>query len=142
MKNGHLPAKLGWIAYRFKLWAGVRYGLAVLATPLSTATEVLKKQNFRLLLFLGVNQNVKREWRTIHRAFGDIGLFSFTIEQTIGMINMCVRHFKAGTTLAKKFTAALKALQMEIGCIGSPLLENYTTLGGLATPCWAKSFWE
>jgi hypothetical protein len=62
MKNGHLPAKLGWIAYRFKLWAGVRYGLAVLATPLSTATEVLKKQNFRLLSFLGVNRNVKREW--------------------------------------------------------------------------------
>jgi hypothetical protein len=23
MRNGHLPTKLGWIAYRFKLWAGV-----------------------------------------------------------------------------------------------------------------------
>jgi hypothetical protein len=83
MRNGHLPAKLGWIAYRFKLWAGIRYGLAVLATLLLIAAEVLKKQNFRLLLFLGVNRNVKREWRTIHRAFGGISLLSFAIEQII-----------------------------------------------------------
>ncbi len=142
IRNGHLPAKLGWIAYCFKLWAGVRYGLAVLATPLSTATDVLKKQNFQLLSFLGVNCNVKREWQTIHRAFGGIGLFSFVIEQTIGMINMFIQHFKASTTLAKKFTATLEALQIEIGCIGNPLLENYNELGGLATACWAKSIWE
>jgi hypothetical protein len=115
---------LGWIAYRFKLWAGVRYGLAVRATPLSTMTDVLKKQNFQLLLILGVNCNVKREWQTIHRALGGIGLFSFVIEQTIGMMNMFVQHFEAGTTLAKKFTAMLEALQIEIGCIGNPLLEN------------------
>ncbi len=43
MRNGHLPAKLGWIAYHFKLWAGVTYGLAVLATPLLILAGVLKK---------------------------------------------------------------------------------------------------
>jgi hypothetical protein len=62
MRNGHLPKKLGWIAYHFKLWAGVRYGLAILATPLSILAGVLKKQNFQLLSFLGVNRNMKREW--------------------------------------------------------------------------------
>ncbi len=113
-----------------------------MATPLSISAGVLKKQNFRLLLFLGINRNVKREWRTIHRAFGGIGLFSFAIEQMIGMINMFVQHFEAGMTLAKKFTATLEALQLEIGCIRNPLLENYNNLGVLATACWAKSFWE
>ncbi len=142
MRNGHLPTKLGWIAYDFKLWAGVRYRLAVLATPLLILAGVLKKQNFRLLLFLGVNHNVKREWQTIHRAFGSIGLFSFAIEEMIGMINMFVQHFEASTMLAKKFTAMLEALQLEIGCIGNPLLENYNDLGALAMVCWAKSFWE
>jgi hypothetical protein len=58
---------------------------------------------------------VKREWQTIHRAFDGIGLFSFAIEQMIGMINMFVQHFEAGTTLAKKFTAMLEALKLEIG---------------------------
>ncbi len=55
---------------------------------------------------------------------------------------MFIQHFEAGTTLAKKFTATLEALQIEIGCIGNPLLENYNDLGVLATACWAKSFWE
>jgi hypothetical protein len=58
------------------------------------------------------------------------------------MINMLIQHFEAGTMLAKKFTATLKAMQLEIGCIGNPLLENYDNLGVLATAYWAKSFWE
>ncbi len=33
MTNGHLPAHLGWIASKFKLWPGIRYGLSTLATP-------------------------------------------------------------------------------------------------------------
>jgi hypothetical protein len=61
MRNGHLPAKIGRIVYCFKLWAGVRYGLVALATPLLVATGVLKQQNFKLLAFLGVNRNVKKE---------------------------------------------------------------------------------
>ncbi len=55
---------------------------------------------------------------------------------------MLVQHFEAGTTLAKKFTAMLETMQLEIGCIGNPFLENYDNLGLLATACWAKSFWE
>jgi hypothetical protein len=31
MINEHLPACLGWIAYKFKLWLGIRYSLATLA---------------------------------------------------------------------------------------------------------------
>ncbi len=115
MRNRHLPAKLGWIAYCFKLWVGVRYGLVALAMPLSVAKWVLKQQNFKLLAFLRVNCNVKREWRTLYRAFGRIGLFSFTVEQMIGRINNFTQHYEAGKTLAKKFTASLEALQLEIG---------------------------
>jgi hypothetical protein len=133
MRNGHLPTNLAWIAYRFKFWAGVRYGLAALATPLSVATGVLKEQNFKLLAFLGLNHNVKREWRTLHRAFGGIGLFRFTMEQMISMINIFTQHFEVGMTLAKKFTASLEALHLKIGCIGNPLLENHNELGLLAT---------
>jgi hypothetical protein len=108
------------MAYRFKLWPGIQYGLATLAIPLTAAQRVLLRENFHSLLFLGVNRNVKREWRTIHHAFGGIGLFSFAIEHTISMVNMFIQHYGAGTTLAKKFAALLKALQLELGCAGNP----------------------
>ena len=64
-KNGHLPSKFAWVSYRFKLWAGVRYGLATLATPLSIAQELLRDSEFKMLSFLRVNKNIKREWRTL-----------------------------------------------------------------------------
>jgi hypothetical protein len=93
-------------------------------------------------LLLGVNRNVKREWRTIHHAFGGIGLFSFAIEHTISMINMFIQHYGAGTRLAKKFMVLLEALQLELGCAGNPLWENFDEKDLLATECWMKYFWE
>ncbi len=142
MRNAHLPARMGWIAYRFKLWASICYGIATLAIPLDVACSILCTKNFHCFSFLGVNQNVKREWRTIHRTFCGIRLFSFPVEQTIGMIDMLVQHYGASTTLAKKMTASIEALQLEIGCIGHSFVENYEELHLLATPSWAKSLWE
>ena len=41
MRNAHLPTRLGWIAYRFKLWAGICYGIATLAIPLAESRRIL-----------------------------------------------------------------------------------------------------
>jgi hypothetical protein len=85
---------------------------------------------------------MRREWRTIHRAFGGIGLFSIAVEHTTAMIIIFIQHYGAGTTLARKFLASIEALQLEIGCVGNPLEEDYDHFHVLATPCWMKSFWE
>ncbi len=142
IKNGHLPACLGWVAYKFKLWLGVGYGLATLAMPLEAAQKALQCKNFHILPFLGVNQNVKWEWRSLHCVFGGIGLYSLPVEHTIAMINMLIQHYGAETTLAKKFSASIKALQLEIGCIGNPLNKNHDKFHLLATHSWIKSLWE
>jgi len=55
---------------------------------------------------------------------------------------MLIQHYGTGTTLARKITASLEALQLEIGCVGSPYAENYDELHLLATACWTKSLWE
>jgi hypothetical protein len=109
MTNGHLPARLGWIAYKFKLWPGIWHGLSTLTAPLSTAQDILRKENFRILPFLGINWNVKREWWTLHPVFWGIGLFDLAVEHTIGMINIFIQHYGAGTTVAMKYSASLEA---------------------------------
>jgi len=58
MRNAHLPARMGWTAYRFKLWAGIRYGIATLAIPLAESRQILQTENFQCLSFLGINRNV------------------------------------------------------------------------------------
>ena len=55
---------------------------------------------------------------------------------------MLIQHYGAETTLARKITASLEALQLEIGCVSSTFAENYDELHLLATACWAKSLWE
>jgi hypothetical protein len=83
MKNGHLLARLGWIAYKFYLWPGIKYGLATLTMPLEIAQKVLQRKNFHLLSFLGVNRNMTREWWTLYCTFGGIGLYSLPVEQLL-----------------------------------------------------------
>jgi hypothetical protein len=107
-----------------------------------TAARLLSYKNFQTLAFLGVNRNVKSEWRTIHRAFGGIGSFSVAVEHTIDMINIFIQHYGSETTLARKFLASIEALQLEIGCVGNQLETDNDHFHILATPCWMKSFWE
>ncbi len=61
MRNAHLPAHLGWVAYRFKLWAGIQYWIATLSIPLAATKRFLHTENFQSLSFLGINRNVKKE---------------------------------------------------------------------------------
>ena len=53
-----------------------------------------------------------------------------------------LQHYGAGFTISKKLEASLKAMQLEIGCTGNPLNEDYATLGPLATEGWVKAVWE
>ncbi len=81
----------------------------------------MQKEYFHILLFLGVNRNVKREWHSLHRACGGIGLHSLPVEHAITMINTLIQHYGTKTMLAKKFLASIEALKLEIDCIGNPL---------------------
>jgi hypothetical protein len=101
---------------------------------LKIAARVLAHKNFCSLLFLSVNRNVKREWWTIHKAFGGIYLFSIAVEHTIAMINMFIQSYGAEISVAMKFMVPLEALQLGIGCAGNPLEEDYNRFHILAMP--------
>ena len=142
MSNAHLPWGLAWMSYRLKLWPGIRYGIATLATPLKTAATLLDSWDFKMLSFLGVNRHIKKGWRRLPRAFGGVGLLSFPIEQLIAWVGMLLQHFGVPSILGRKFQASLEALQLEIGARGNPLEESFAVYGALATDCWFKSVWE
>ncbi len=140
--NGHLPCRLNWTSYKFKLYPGIRYGLATLATLTSQVDTLFQKLDYRALPLLGVNWSIKREWRNIPRAFGGIGLFNLAAKQMIGWTNLVLQHYGTPTTLGDKLKALLEALQLEIGCTENPLSECYKTRGVLATPTWVTVVWE
>ena len=142
VKNGHLPTYLVWKAYRSCLIPSLKYGLSTLATPLAITTDTLRKYEFELLSYLGVNKHVRTEWRSIPRELGGVGLWNFTVEQCISWLEALLQHYGTNSTIAKKMLASLEALQLEIGCAGNPLAESYQMRGELATTCWMKAIWE
>ena len=142
IKNAHLPTYLVWKAYRSCLIPGLKYGLSTLATQTTVTQDLLRKWEFELLSYLGVNKHVRTEWRSIPRELGGIGLWNFTREQCKSWLEAFLQHYGRNTTIAKKMIASLEALQLEIGCSRNPLSEDYTLRGGLATMCWMKAIWE
>ena len=142
VKNAHLPTFLVWKAYRSSVIPGLRYGLSTLATSLQETQDVLSQCDFELLSYLGVNNRVRRVWRTIPREFGGIGLWNFTTEQCISWMEALLQHYGTNTTISKKLHASLEALQLEIGSADNPLLADFDQRGCLATSCWMKAVWE
>ena len=124
IKNGHLPTNLVWKAYQTCLIPGLKYGLSTLATPLSVTVYTLRRYKFELLSYLGVNSQVRTEWRTIPRELGGVGLWNFTVEQCISWLEALLQHYGTGNTILKKMIAPLEALQLEIGCATNPLAED------------------
>jgi hypothetical protein len=142
LKNAHLPTHLAWTAYCHQLWLGVKYGLSTLANSKSKMDGILHKLEFKMLPLMGINRHAKTEWRHIAHEFGAIGLFNLAIEQFIGRMKTLLQHYSTSTTIAKKIRASIKALQLEIGCVGNPLNKNFDNRGALATPCCVKAIWE
>lgn len=141
-RNDHLPAKLNWMSYYFKLWAGMNYGLVTLTTPTHSVIKLLEKLDYKALPLLGVTRSIKEEWRNLPRAFGGIGLRNVAFEQLIGWTNMLLQHYGSQTTFGNKLTPSIEALQLEIGCLGNPLKESYSTRHILATYYWTVAIWE
>ena len=102
----------------------------------------LRKIYHKMLSYLGVNRNIKAEWRHLHTSFGGVGLRKLLTEVVIACINLFIQHYNTPSTLGKKLTISLEALQLEVGSDRCPLLIPYCPLGLLATLCWCRSFWE
>jgi hypothetical protein len=114
----------------------------MLATRNDAIRHVLHLLEFEMLAPMGVNRHVKADWRTIGQEFVRIGLYSLPVEQLICWLDLFLQHYQTGLTISSKLRASLEALQLKLGCRGNPLLENFSTLGCLATDSWLVAVWE
>jgi hypothetical protein len=140
LKNGHLPLKYSWVSYRLQLWSSLRYGLGTLSAPLSKLGELTTNFAFHALPYLGVNCNIRSEWRYLHNTFGGVGLLSLSTEAKIARVNLFVQHWGMPNPIGQMLQTSMEALQLEIGCVGCPLNEPFNPMGHLITHCWVRSF--
>jgi hypothetical protein len=65
MKNGQLPASVGWIAYKLQLWSSITYTIGTMTNNLEEAEEVLEYLDYEMLNVLGSTRTVKKGRRRI-----------------------------------------------------------------------------
>ena len=142
IRNGHLPASLVLMSYYQQLWAGLRFGLGSLSNSLSAAEQCLTKFDYRVLPYIGVNRNIKKEWRHLHPTFGGIGLLSLPIEQFICRTTLLLQHYSTQSIIGKKLTCSLHLLQLQLGTNDNPFLISHKRFGHLVPNSWVHSYWE
>jgi hypothetical protein len=142
LKNSHLPSKYAWVSYRFQLWASIKYGLGVLASPLKELGEISPGFAFNALPSMGVNRNIRAGWRYLHSSFGGVGLLDLATETAIARLNMFLQHWDNPAPIGISLRTSMEYLQLEIGCRGCPLDESFDPMGDICTDSWVKSLWE
>lgn len=142
LKNGHLPSKFAWVSYRLQLWSSVKYGLGTLSTPLASFGELTYNFAYNVLPFLGVNRNIRSEWRYLHNTFGGVGLLSLSTETIICRVNLFLQHWGMPTPIGTTLRTSMEYMHLEAGCIECPLVTDYEPMGPLVTYCWLQAFWE
>ena len=88
MKNEHLPPFMGWMAYKYKLWMSVRYGIGTMTNDVEDSKNLLDKWDCETLNVLGFASTIKKWWRTLLPTFGGVGIVDFNTEQLIERLNL------------------------------------------------------
>ena len=65
-----------------------------------------------------------------------------SVEQLICRVNIFTQHYGTPSSLGHKLSTLLHWLQLQVGCLDSPLSLPYSTWAHLSPVCWTKCFWE
>jgi hypothetical protein len=126
MISGHLPSHITWVAYRYQLWPGLRYGLGTMTNDIKPAARLLDNADYKTRNVLGIFRNVTKGLQKIHTTFGGFGLFDLSTEQLISRVNMFFQHYHVSTNLSKKLDTSLGYLQLQVSMPHNPFTEDYS----------------
>ena len=116
--------------------------LGTLTNDMEDIADLFQDIYYNLLPSLGVVRSFRKLLRTVHQAFGGVGLWHMPTEQLIERLTMLLQHYQRDSTLGRKFRAMTRWLQLEIGTCLSPFAVSYDTWSPLATHCWHKMLWR
>lgn len=142
MQSGHLPVSFNWTSYIYQLWTSIQYRIGALPADMEEAHGFLEDNERDLLPLLGVNRNIRKGWRTLHRSFLGTGLFNFQIELMIQRINLFLQHYDSPFDTGVTLRARLELLQLQVGFSDCALFHPFLPYGKYATHCRVRSFWQ
>ena len=75
-------------------------------------------------------------------AFQGLGLPNLSLEKLTDSLKLLHQHWGTTSDLGTALRCSFEVIQMETGLSGNFLLQDYSSLGCLATHSWLKCLWE
>ena len=86
------------------------------------------------LPYLGVNRNIKREWRTLPETYHGLGMPNMPLLSLSEKISLLLGNWGfLGQAHSDALSMAYENFLIKVGLYGTPLKSNYNDYGHLAT---------
>lgn len=141
-KNGHLHRRLAWFSVKCQFWPRLGYGLGTCNARFHELSTCLDRVYHQVLPLVGVNRNIKKEWRTLSSGFYGIGLPHAGVEKFIDACNLLLQFHGTPSSVGMLLQTSLEFMVLELGMTFQPFLAPFRKYGQLVTECWLKALWE
>ena len=131
-----------WFSLKTQAIPSVRYGLVPLMATRSQLDDALSRWYYHCLPSLGVNRNIRKEWKTLPVQYQGLGLPNLSLEKLADSLKLLQRHWGTTSDLGMALRCSFELVQMETGLQGNFLSRDISSLGCLATHSWFKCLWE
>ena len=131
-----------WFSFQTQAMPAVRYGLVPLMANRQHIDDTFDAWYYHCLPKLGVNRNIRKEWRTLPVSFQGLGLPYLSLEKLADSLHFIQKHWSMKTAMGNILRCGFELIQIETGLQGNFLQRNFERLGILATHSWFKVLWE
>jgi hypothetical protein len=102
-----------------------------------------KSLYFKVLPFLGINGNIKKEWRSLPPMFQGLGLPSFSLISLAKKITFLRENWGLPGVAQSDALSLAHDFVMEVGLYGNLFGWDYDVYGTLSTPStWFSNLWQ
>ena len=131
-----------WFSLKTQAIPSVRYGLVPLMATRNQLDDAMSKWYYHCLPALGVNRNIRKDWKMLPVQYQGLGLPNLSLEKLADSLKLLQRHWGTTSDLGMALRCSFELIQIETGLHGNFLLRDFHSLGSLATHSWFKCLWE
>jgi hypothetical protein len=133
-----------WLSFYFQLYPGISWGLVTTYMQPKKLDAQVQRVYAKALPFLGVNSNIKKEWRTLPEQYQGLGMPNILLAALAEKLSFLVSNWGFhGQAHSDSLVIAYDNFLMEVGLYESPLKWSYKEYGHLATDTtWFQNLWQ
>jgi hypothetical protein len=133
-----------WASFYMQLYPAISWGLVTTILPQATLEMKVQALYYKALPLMGINGNLKKEWRSLPTMYQGLGLPSFPLVTLSKKISFLQGNWGSpGVAQSDALSLVYDDFLIEVGLYGNPLSWIFTNYGCLATlATWISNLWQ